>query len=133
MGCGFILQPDGLIHTSPGHRPGWVVVVGGQAESLHHTWRGGSAVDEADFQPAMCFLTCDPGRRPMDSALPWAGMSEPVGLFNLSASPTGLHPPAQGWRSYLGYSLEESILPQGGYVILRERTDITPLEYTIML
>ena len=74
------LQPDGLIHASPGHRPGWVVVGGGQAESLHHRWLVGSAVYEADFQPAMCFLTCDPGRRPKDSVLPWASMSEPVGL-----------------------------------------------------
>ena len=83
----FILQPDGLIHTSPGHRPGLAVVVGGQAESLHHTWLVGAAAYEADFQPAMCFKTCDPGRRPKDPVLPRASMSEPVGLFNFSASP----------------------------------------------
>ena len=55
LGSGFILQPDGLIYTSPGHRPGLVVVEDGQAESLHHTWLVGSAAYEADFQPAMCF------------------------------------------------------------------------------
>jgi hypothetical protein len=82
VGYGFILQPDGLIHTSPGQRPGWAVVVGGQAESLHHTWLVGSAVYEADFQPAMCFLKPDPGRRPTDSVLPRASMSEPVGLMS---------------------------------------------------
>ena len=54
--------------------------MGGQAESLHHTWLVGSAIYEADFQPAMCFLTCDPGRRPTDLVLPRASMSEPVGL-----------------------------------------------------
>ena len=80
LGCGFMLQPDGLIHTSPGHRPGWGVVVGGQAESLHHTWLVGSAVYEADFHLAMCFLTCDPGRRPKDSALPRADMADDLSI-----------------------------------------------------
>ena len=89
VGCGFILQPDGLIHTSPGQRPGLAVVESWQAESLHHTWLVGSAVYEADFQPAMCFLTCDPGRRPKDSVLPRASMSEPVGLR--SAAGSGCH------------------------------------------
>jgi hypothetical protein len=54
------------------------MVVGGQAESLHHTWLVGSAVYEADFQPAMCFLTCDPGRRPKDPVLPWACVLQSV-------------------------------------------------------
>ena len=80
VGCGFILQPNGLIHTSPGQRPGLVAVKSRQAESLHHTWLVGAAVYEADFQPALCFLTCDPGRRPKDPVLPWASMSESVGL-----------------------------------------------------
>jgi hypothetical protein len=70
VGCGFILQPDGLIHTSPGHRPGWVMVVGGQAESLHHTWLVFPHAYEAGLQPAMCFLTCDPGRRPLRRSCP---------------------------------------------------------------
>ena len=44
------------------------------------------------------------------------------------ASPTGLNPSAQGWRSYLGYSLGESVLPQGACVISYERVGHNSVE-----
>ena len=55
-----IIQPDGLIHTSPGHRPGLVVTSCEQAESLHHTWLVSPVAYEADLQPAMLFFTTYP-------------------------------------------------------------------------
>jgi hypothetical protein len=67
---GSFVQPNGLIHTSPRQRPGLVEVKGGQAESLHHTWLVFPHAYEAGFQPAMCFLTCDPGRRPLRRSCP---------------------------------------------------------------
>lgn len=48
----FNLQPDGLIHTSPGQRPGWVEGEHPQAEGLPHK-HDLAAAYEADFQPAI--------------------------------------------------------------------------------
>ena len=46
------LEPNGLTHTSPGPRPGWVEEEGPQAEGLPHK-HDLAAAYEADLQPAI--------------------------------------------------------------------------------